>query len=363
LLKYELLINNMDLLTSDILFYKICYGDYQTAIVFSQLCKRFNKLSKEHNREKRNIRDYFLINIRESKRRKPSFNGESIHDFWVDRMTGKLQGPYSKYLDGNLYKRYYYNDGLRDGRYTRYNKDKKIFETVMYVNGKMEGEFIGYDEDKIYETRFYVNGKKEGAHTTWHENGNKYIEMNFKDGKFHGPWTSWHKNGQVLDSKYYVDNCLHGEHHSYHDNGILREYINYNNGRKDGKYVSYYKTGRIKGELTYSNGNFVDGEARWYHANGNICNIDNYKNEKLYGKCMEWHENGRKKKECTYVDYTVPSGASYYKRMGTINGVYIKWYDTGIKEKECNYVNGRKVGECVKWDKKGNVVSRTVFYP
>ena len=48
---------------------------------------------------------------------------------------------------------------------------------------------------KLLEVNF-KDGKKDGLQVIWHENGQKAGEQNWKDGKKDGVSTSWYENGQ-----------------------------------------------------------------------------------------------------------------------------------------------------------------------
>ena len=53
---------------------------------------------------------------------------------------------------------------------------------------------------------------KNGLHTTYHENGQKMSEGNWKDGKRDGKYTAWHENGQIKSEKNYKDGeCISGD--------------------------------------------------------------------------------------------------------------------------------------------------------
>ena len=53
---------------------------------------------------------------------------------------------------------------------------------------------------------------KNGLHTTYHENGQKKSEGNYKDDKHDGKWTWWHENGQIEAERNYKDGkCISGD--------------------------------------------------------------------------------------------------------------------------------------------------------
>ena len=56
------------------------------------------------------------------------------------------------------------------------------------------------------------------------ENGNIYLEENYKDGKLDGFWKYYYENGNICQEKNYKDGKMNGPWKHYFDNGnILRE--------------------------------------------------------------------------------------------------------------------------------------------
>ena len=53
----------------------------------------------------------------------------------------------------------------------------------------------------------------------WHENGQKKVEVNYKDGKEEGVWTEWNDNGQKRFERTYKDGKRDGALTEWHENG------------------------------------------------------------------------------------------------------------------------------------------------
>jgi major membrane immunogen (membrane-anchored lipoprotein) len=49
-----------------------------------------------------------------------------------------------------------------------------------------------YENGQIKVKGYYKDGYPDGKWTAWHENGQKWVEVNYKDGKM----TWWYENGQ-----------------------------------------------------------------------------------------------------------------------------------------------------------------------
>jgi len=157
------------------------------------------------------------------------------------------------------------------------------------------------------------DGKRDGKFTSWHKNGQKVQEINYKDGKLDGKWTTWHENGQKKSERF------------------IR------NGKRDGKMTEWYDNGQIKAEKNYINGE-LDGKVTTWHENGQIQVEDNYINGKLDGKVTEWYYSGQKRREVNYKD-------------GEREGKFTTWYYNGQIEKVEYYENGVREGDTDKVNK------------
>ncbi|SNW62328.1 Hypothetical protein ORPV_424 [Orpheovirus IHUMI-LCC2] len=128
----------MNTITDDILFYQICYHDYETSILFSLLCKSFYKLSRGYGNDIRTPLSPLAISVscRDLCKRKRNYFLE-----YVDKV--------SKY--GNI--------------------------------------------TKYWKNRF--TNRKEGLCRRFHEIGNKWIECYYQDGKLEGKYQEWYDNGYI----------------------------------------------------------------------------------------------------------------------------------------------------------------------
>ena len=68
----------------------------------------------------------------------------------------------------------------------------------------------------------------DGSITYWHDNGQKWIEGQYREGKMWGPWRSYHPNGHKSTE------------------GAWRE------DERDGPWVFYDKYGAVKRRKTYN---------------------------------------------------------------------------------------------------------------
>lgn len=119
--------------------------------------------------------------------------------------TGKkvIVGGQTKYVRHGEYKEYYktpknalastatYKDGKRDGLYTKYYTDGKIYYKVNYINGKMDGLKTSYYKDgKVMAKTPYKQGCLGEGTIEYSSTGNEINDYQLK------VWTK--KNGQAI---------------------------------------------------------------------------------------------------------------------------------------------------------------------
>ena len=98
------------------------------------------------------------------------------------------------------------------------------------------------------ETPFTGRGKK------FHENGQKKVEINFKDGKLDGLWTRWYESGQKNAEGNWKDNKLMSAK-AWKPNGEKCPVTNLQDG--NGFLVRYNDDGTEKRRETYKDGEIV----------------------------------------------------------------------------------------------------------
>ena len=84
--------------------------------------------------------------------------------------------------------------------------------------------------------------KKDGLQTRWYDNGQKWLEENYKDGKEDGLTTEWYENGKK------------------------RSEVNYKDGKKDGLQTNWYENGQKSREVKFKDDNLVLIIGRWNEA-------------------------------------------------------------------------------------------------
>ncbi len=140
-----------------------------------------------------------------------------------------------------------------------------------------------------------------GTWTTWHVNGQKGVETQYKNGKYDGVLTSYHDNGTKNYEQHYANNDAHGADTGWYPNGKLSYTGQYRKGKKDGKWTHWYANGNKHEESTYTNGKYNGRSTNW-HENGQIGSVNDYKDGVKHGLEASWDENGDLQYERVYVN-------------------------------------------------------------
>jgi antitoxin component YwqK of YwqJK toxin-antitoxin module len=115
-----------------------------------------------------------------------------------------------------------------------------------------------------------LNGLRNGKWTTWHENGQKLSELNWKEGLREGKMFIWNNNGQKEYMRIYKDDSIVSEaRYTYYSNGQMKELSNYKGNQWDGKFTNWREDGELKSEFNYKD-NMRHGKFTWFDRNGQL---------------------------------------------------------------------------------------------
>ncbi len=120
----------------------------------------------------------------------------------------KLEGVFTHYRekDGNILRKSLYKNGVKNGKEYIYlaSKNGMVRSERNYLNGKLEGEEIGYNEDGSLDyKKNYKNGVLNGIMTSISKD--EKIESTFKNGKKNGPSYRYYKMGDKYVLWFYYE--------------------------------------------------------------------------------------------------------------------------------------------------------------
>lgn len=142
-------------------------------------------------------------------------------------------------------------------------------------------------------------------------------------------------------------------------NGQKTIEIIYRNGYKDGNHTEWYSNGKKKFDYQYSQGKMLDGEYKIWDEAGGVKKIEVYKNNKLLksesyksgkrnGITKEYYSSGELKTEMNYVN-------------DVLSGKATSFTEQGKKTSEATYLGGKKSGAEIQYDDNGRVILKTEY--
>ncbi|MBT5910757.1 MAG: toxin-antitoxin system YwqK family antitoxin [Opitutae bacterium] len=131
-----------------------------------------------------------------------------------------------------------------------------------------------YDNGRLKRLGYLNEGAKDGLWTSWHENGEKQLEIRYKKDVLHGETSSWHPNGQ----KKSVGNIRDGE--------------------MDGPWEEWYENGWKERVQNCDFGKLLS--ATVWKPDGEKCPVSNIVNGK--GELIDYNEDGTIDKRHTFKD-------------------------------------------------------------
>jgi antitoxin component YwqK of YwqJK toxin-antitoxin module len=111
---------------------------------------------------------------------------------------------------------------------------------------------------------------KHGMATTWHDNGQKKSEGEYRKDQRHGKWTWWHASGKKKEEGEYKDGELNGKWTLWHDNGFKELEGEYKDGKFQGKLTIWYANGQKARQVEYKDGKMVGKATCWDKAGTEI---------------------------------------------------------------------------------------------
>ena len=102
----------------------------------------------------------------------------------------------------------------------------------------------------------YKEGKQIGRATFWHKNGQKSLEGKYLDGKRHGKIVTWHPNGKKASAGTYAEGVPNGILTTWLEDGAKFEEGEYQEGKRHGTMKLYGEDGMVT-RVLYEEGKIV----------------------------------------------------------------------------------------------------------
>ena len=192
----------------------------------------------------------------------------------------------------NGYNIFYYPSGIKSSE-------------GLLVNGQPEGWWKSYNTEGVLVSEGNrINHLLDSTWTFYDENGNKSLEVNYKEGKKDG-FRIQHFQDEYIIEPWHQD-TLTGEVKTYHVEGWLKRLTPYEQGKAHGMEKEFNQSGTVISVGHYFRGiltrreyiNRTDklgqkqGNWKFFRENGNLQLEGTYVNDKKHGFFKEYDENG-----------------------------------------------------------------------
>lgn len=119
--------------------------------------------------------------------------------YWLN---GKKEGSWTDYTqDERVYRLTTYIQGKKEGLYLEFDTRNQVSHRYFYHNDELEGKYLVYENTYLKEVKFYVKGKQEGVSRVYYGTSKLMEEGYFKDGLRDGI-SKWYDRDGNLTLKY-----------------------------------------------------------------------------------------------------------------------------------------------------------------
>lgn len=245
---------------------------------------------------------------------------------------------FSSYESGEKEYSVQYENGVKIGEYTFYNKDGSVTEAA-----DMDAILTERDNKFFFRAN---NSPYSGKVFSLNEKGEKVAEGMLLKGLKAGLWktTEADEYSTYTYEQEFDDGLQNGNSITYLNGNLFSE-VSYVNGKEEGQFTQYLSNGDKREEAQFLNGvkiswtNFSQGGVKKESFERNY--------DEGIDKVITFHENGNKKEE-------------YFNDYFTLRyeGKFTTWFENGQKWWEGNYEQGKAVGEWKYWDRNGNQTNK-----
>lgn len=307
-------------------------------------------------------------------------SGENMHYFEdgapyikTSLKSGDLNGEYKVYNEyGALIQKKYFVDDQLDGEFNSYFRIGENFPEIKakYSKGKAEGKAYEYFENgDVYLEMNFKDNFKNGSEKSFYRNGNVYSQMNYKNGDLQGKYIQYFLDGTINQEGEYLNGMFQGEWRIYHENGNLKSITNYDEGQAQDLYREFDTDGKLHFEYDYRKGEII--AYRFYDKKGNILVDERKKGGEFYYRSFTPY--GEKNSEGLYDISGGKTGEwKFYDENGILtekgnyknnepHGPVTFYFNSGEKNSEMNYQDGFRQGYAVSYYPNGQIQSHGLY--
>ncbi len=299
------------------------------------------------------------VNYRNDKKhgiRKTWSEDEIVEETFSDNVKHGEATTY--FLDGNVKKTSFFDQGYEHGIAKVYNHDGTIITLLTYKKG--------YLIDREAVNRTDSKGLQHGKWKWFYESGTLKKEGDFVHGVLQGYLKEYSEDGDLLKIHKYDEGEIVEDapelqkleiKTEYYANGKPKIIASYKDDVPEGVRREYDTVGTIVAAYIFRDGFRVgeglideagvrDGAWKEYYKDGSLKITGRYIKGKPVGHWIFYHKNGEIEQEGSYTD------------NGEADGLWTWYFDNGKIRREENYYLGMKDGASVEYDHDGVVLAQ-----
>jgi antitoxin component YwqK of YwqJK toxin-antitoxin module len=185
------------------------------------------------------------------------FMGFIYENFTDDYLAARF------YTDKGMTVEYSYNaDSVRDGKWSSYFANGKLYEQGNFVNGVKDGiERVFYDSNgKVQSEVPYVAGKMHGKRVTRYEDGRLWAEVTYRDDLRNGLARSFYPTGAPQKLENYLNGKKEGAQYEFLEDGGVAVRAEFVQGIEHGNVFYYDGQNEQYVKMLFDNGTKLETE-------------------------------------------------------------------------------------------------------
>lgn len=274
-------------------------------------------------------------------------------------------GTYAEYgQNGKLLRCGEFSQGKQHGKWQQYFEDGR----GRLFSGKLEHQFVG----PFVSEATFAEGVLHGSWRIKNHSG-KIIEWSFDRGIRSGTSTWWYPNGEKRLEVTYRNGRMDGDLREWSPEGKLISRIPFTDGRRLVKKVEWFAPGQKSYEGYYLTvQDVVQPNYDWWNTTAKTTPVAQVGQDQKHGVWIAWYSNGKRRIEAQYEhDRPVGTFTWWYEngqkqaegqyKTGIKHGAWTTWHANGLKESTCEYRDGTLVGKWMRWDPSGKLAETHDF--
>ncbi len=189
-------------------------------------------------------------------------------------------------------------NGLREGKWLKYDSANKIQIEANYQKGKLQGRFLCWKDSVLLLEAFFDRGLRDSLWRYFYPNESLQLQAYFREGEPTNTWTEFFRNGKPAIEMVFSGGLKQGSFTHYFANGQKNIEMQYLTDLEEGNWTWQDSVG-----LPLLAGSFWDGnpESEWKsYQNSKTHWIFSFRDGKLDGEATEYYPDGEIRQKRAY---------------------------------------------------------------